>query len=484
MCVPDLKGTQGSFTYWSSDPDSEKKHTSGMCIPVTVENDIVQSSIPGPVNTMLREPKEMKINFTAELDPANQRVELKLPDSKLLLSKGQYTDWVQLKFKAGLGIVVQGVCRFFVTSVTPHFGLYMTPINIDPQKPALPISHPFEYAVYLAKLLGSYATLGLAEDTWALNERVLDEGAFLQQCYDHHEEREKMFFNAIDKMDKGLCVCVFDTTDRIQHMFFRYLDPGHPANRGKDTSEYATAIEDLYVRMDVLLGKIRKKLKKKDVLMVMSDHGFKLFERGVNLNSWLHLNGYLHLKNGSEGGEWFQNVDWTRTRAFALGLGGLYVNQIGRESRGIVKTGEETENLKKEIAQKLLSIKDENTGEKAIVEIFNATEIYTGPYVNEAPDLIIGYNDGYRASWESVTGTVTDAVLEDNNKSWSGDHCINPRFVPGIFFSNHRIDRENPHIMDIAPTVLDLFGLDIPSYIDGKPLMKGKDQSSNTDTGD
>lgn len=209
--------------------------------------------------------------------------------------------------------------------------------------------------------------------------------------------------------------------------------------------------------------------------MVISDHGFKQFERGINLNSWLHQNGYLKLKDGEEPGEWFQNVDWDNTKAYALGLGGLYINLKGRESRGVVPPGEPMKLLKQELTEKLLEIKDEKTGENAIIEIFDSQTIYNGPYVENAPDLIIGYNRGYRASWDSVTGKVTSTVLEDNVKSWSGDHCVNPRFVPGIFFSNFPVNSSTPRIMDIAPTVLELFGVDFPAYMDGKSLLKDID---------
>jgi len=260
--------------------------------------------------------------------------------------------------------------------------------------------------------------------------------------------------------------------------------PDHPANKDKDTKEFANAIEDLYVKMDDLIGRVMDKVKDDDLLMVMSDHGFKEFQRGVNLNSWLYKNGYLALKEGDKSGEWFENVDWDNTRAYGLGLGGLYINMKGREIRGIVEPGEHVQALKDELSVKLLDIKDDVTGEKAVVEIFDCREIYRGPYVENAPDLIIGYNDGYRASWDSVTGKVDDQILEDNTKSWSGDHCVNPRFVPGVIFCNQKITSDNPHIMDIAPTVLDLFGLDKPPYMDGKLLLNGSGMENEKPDGD
>ena len=191
----------------------------------------------------------------------------------------------------------------------------MTPINIDPDKPALPISHPFTYAIYLSKTQGSYATLGLAEDTNALKSRILDEEAFLKQAYDIHEERERMLFDAIQKTKRGVVTCVFDITDRIQHMFYRYLDSEHPGNKGRDTTKHKDAIRELYMKMDDMIGRIRAQLEDDTVLMVMSDHGFKSFKRCVNLNTWLYKNGFMALKTDKPtGAEYYQDVDWSKTK--------------------------------------------------------------------------------------------------------------------------------------------------------------------------
>jgi predicted AlkP superfamily phosphohydrolase/phosphomutase len=354
----------------------------------------------------------------------------------------------------------------------PDFGLYVTPINIDPGNPALPISWPTYFSVYLSKLIGDFATLGLAEDTWALNERVIDEEAFIKQTYDHHKEREKMFFNALKKTKEGVVACVFDGTDRLQHMFFRYLEDDHPANRGKDTEIYKNAIRDMYKQADDMVRRVMEELADDDMLMVISDHGFQSFRRGVNLNSWFRKNGLLYLKDPSvPGGEWFDNVDWSRTRAYAFGLGGIFINQRGREAEGIVEPGEETAALKREIIEGLSGIVDEETGDIAINEVFDVDEVHSsGPYRAAGMDLIVGYARGYRASWKCATGQVTEAVFTDNTKSWSGDHCVDPRLVPGVLFSNRPFTAKDPGIMDLAPTILTLFGVDVPGHMTGRVL--------------
>jgi hypothetical protein len=475
MMVPDLKGSQGTFSYYSTETGEEDPYTGGTRIPVTLDNGVVRSYISGPDNTMVRDGGEMRIPFEVRLGRNGAAAELVVDKKTYPLKPREFTPWIELKFRPGLGFTVRGLARFYLLEApaeTGRFRLYMTPINIDPDKPALPISHPFTYAVYLAKTQGRYSTLGLAEDTWALNERVLDEQAFLAQTYEVHREREGMFFDALEKTSRGAVVCVFDITDRLQHMFMRYLEEDHPANAGKDTVRHREAIRDLYVNMDDLVGRTLDTLRDDDVLMVMSDHGFKPFRRGMNLNTWLWRHGYLALKGDRPtGAQWYQDVDWSRTRAYAVGLGGIYFNLRGREAKGIVEPGEEEAQLRREIADRLRGVVDEERNAPAVAEVYDTNEIYHGPYVREAPDLFVGFHLGWRASWDCATGTITEHLFDDNVKSWSGDHCMNPPDVPGIFLANRPIDTDRINIMDIGPTVLDLFGVPVPPWCDGKSVM-------------
>jgi len=480
MCIPDLKGSQGTFSYYTSDPEEQSKFTGGVQIPVEVKQGRVESYVSGPENTMVEGAPEMRIPFKVTIKPDGSGAELHLAGKKHELKVREYTPWIDLKFKPVFWVGVQGMVRFYLKQAAPHFKLYMTPVNIDPNKPALPISHPFTYAVYLSKTQGRYCTLGLAEDTWSLNERVLDEEAFLKQAWSIHDERERMFFDALEKTRRGSVVCVFDITDRLQHMFFRYLQKDHPANADKDTVEHKDAIRDLYKKMDDLVGRTMDTLPEDSVLMVMSDHGFKPFRRGVNLNSWLWREGYLVLKEDApSGSQWYQDVDWSKTKAYAVGLGGIYLNLRGRRARGIVVPGEEEEQLRAEIAEKLRGLQDDASGESAVAEVYDLKQLYSGPYVGEAPDLLCGFAVGWRVSWNCATGTIDPEIFEDNTKSWSGDHCMNPPDVPGIFFSNRAIEGETINIMDIGPTVLDLFGVEVPAYCDGRAKLKA-DQGEST----
>ena len=472
MCVPDLLGTQGSFLLYTTRTEKRRFKEGGIRIALPAGGDRFETVIRGPENSFLAGNPAMEIPLAIQVDRAARRVRVRVNGSSLDLVPGTLSPWVTLQFRALPGVDVRGVCRMLVTEMDEHFSLYISPINIDPEKPAMPVSHPEYYASYMAKKIGTFATLGLAEDTWALNEGVIDEKAFLAQAEDIDRERQEMFFAALDRLRRGCLVCVFDATDRIQHMFWRYIEPGHPALRGADSNGHAGTIERLYQRNDELVGRVLERLRDGDVVMVISDHGFTSFRRGVNMNGWLAQNGYLTLKEGASGtSEWLRDVDWPRTRAYALGLTGLYLNLQGRESGGIVAPGEEAAALKVELMAKLGGLRDEEAGSVAINELFDTATIYHGPYLANAPDLIVGYNAGYRVSWDCATGVVAGPVFEDNTKAWSGDHCVDPRLVPGVFFCNHRIDGQDPMLIDIAPTTLRLFGIEPPPYMEGSPLF-------------
>ncbi|MDP2305894.1 MAG: alkaline phosphatase family protein [Pseudomonadota bacterium] len=474
MCVPDLRGSQGTFSFFSTaNNEGKAAFTGGEQTVLRRKGNIIRSRIVGPDNGMVKDGPRMTLPFTITVAPDSTKATIAIDGGESFeLALQAYSPWIHLTFSAGMGVNVSGIAKFYLTSISPEVNLYMTPIHIDPENPAMPISHPQVYSVYLAKKFGPYATLGLAEDTWALNERVIDEKAFFDAAMEICDEREKMLFDAIERTRTGLVTTVFDTTDRVQHMFYRYLDPTHPANVGKESTAYADAISRVYERMDGLIGKVLASVGPETVVMVMSDHGFTNFRRGVNLNTWLMEHGYLFLKDGNTlSGEWFEHVDWSRTQAFSLGLTGMFINRKGREASGIVEEGAPYRALVKEIAAKLEALIDPETGGRAVRKVECAFELFEGPYRLDAPDLLVGYEGGYRNSWECATGSVTAEVFADNTKSWSGDHCVDPSIVPGVFFCNRAITQEAPHIADIPASVLRLFGQAVPKYMKGRMLF-------------
>ena len=471
MCVPDLLGTQGTFLLYTTRPAGAAFKEGGIRRQVTVTNARIETTIDGPPNSLVDGEPPLTLPLSMTLDHHGGHADVRVGSHEIRLVPGQLSDWVPLAFPAAPGVTVRGMTRLLLTEAGAHVSLYVAPINLDPESPAMPISHPPYYATYLAKRVGAFATLGLAEDTWALNEGVTDDETFLRQTYDIDRERERMFDAALDRLDSGCLVCVFDATDRIQHMFWRDIERGHPAARGREQAPARHAIRDLYRHNDALVGRVRARLRDGDVLMVISDHGFTSFRRGVNLNRWLLDHGYLVLKAGTDGrSEWLRDVDWSRTRAYVLGLTGLFLNLRGREAEGIVSPGAEAAALKAEIMAGLRGLRDEERGAVGINEAFDSAALYSGPYLENAPDLIIGYNAGYRISWDAATGIVAGPTFEDNTKPWSGDHCVDPRLVPGVFFCNRPVETTDPALIDIAPTALRLFGIEPPPHMDGRAM--------------
>jgi len=460
-CAPDLRGTQGSFSQFTTRLE-RPAFEGGSRFPLQRADDGLIGSLEGPGDDF-GEGRAISIPF--RIRPEGDGAVLEIAGESHCLRGGEYSAWVRLPFRAAPGVTVRGIARFLITETEPEFSMYVTPVQIDPEAPALPISHPSFYCVYLAKLLGLFATAGMAEDTFALNEGVIGEAEFLDQAWLTFAEREAMFESALEHTRRGVVACVFDTSDRVQHMFFRHMD-------GRGEQRWRNTIRDMYERMDRLVGRAMERVDKDTVLVVLSDHGFCHFRRGVNLNSWLHQNGYLALRDGAtESGRYFEAVDWSRTRAYFLGLSGLYLNLKGREQNGIVTPGVEAEALKRELIGKLTGMRDEEGGGAvAIRQAYATADLYRGPYLEAAPDLIIGYNDGYRTAWDAAVGKVTAHVLEDNPKAWSGDHCVDPALVPGVLFCSRALACDSPGLEDLAPTALSLFGVDPPSWIEGNPL--------------
>lgn len=434
MCTPDLKGTQSSFSYFEPGAHGSER-IGGSQYPLFADGDAYRGVLEGPAGAR---------GLPFRLDPLLGTLEI--ARQRLELKQGIYSDWVRLPFRVGWATIA-GIARFLLQGRT----LYVTPVQLDPEAPALPISHPPFFAKYLSKLLGPFATLGMAEDTWALNEGAISPEDFLQQAYLTLAEREAMFDHALEHTAEGVIACVFDTSDRVQHMFFR----------GLDDAAGSPVLRDLYQRMDRIVGKALPYATPDSVLIVLSDHGFCHFRRAVNLNRWLIENGYMHLLPDGA-------IDWARTRAYSIGLSGLYLNRQGREAQGIVT---EPIPLARELAARLTGLPDPDRNTIAIREAKLSRDVYRGPYLDAAPDLLIGFADGYRAAWDAATGKPGRSVFEDNDKHWSGDHCVDPALVPGVLFSTRKFEAKDPGIEDMAATALDLFGIPRPAWMEGKSLF-------------
>ena len=469
--TPDLRGTQGTFTFFTDGAAQDFDLSDGVFESLKkIDERTWRGKIKGPGHPFKKGNPPLEIPFTLKLDREKRSGEIAVGREKIALAPHRLSAWQTLDFKAGLA-KVSGIAQWVLEGIDP-IRLYLSPIHLNPEKPAMPISHPKIFSVYLAKLHGAYATLGMAEDTWSVNEGILSEKAFIDQVYGTQDEREKVFFDVFNKIKSGLIVQVFEATDRIQHMCWRYLPgSGSPAAKPSTDPEVVEGIERCYGRMDEFLAKLLPQLRAKDLLLIVSDHGFNAFNREFHLNTWLHREGYLALKEGkTRSGKWYADVDWSKSRAYGQGLNGIFLNLKGREREGIVEPGEEAMRLKKEIKAKLLKVRDDERGQTPVKDAFIREEIYRGPYVENAPDVIVGYRIGYRVSWESAVNYVGDKLVTDNTRMWSGDHCFTRDQVPGIFLCNHRIGEKDPGLIDIAATVFAAFGIPKPSFIDGRDL--------------
>jgi len=364
---------------------------------------------------------------------------------------------------------MSGICRFYLKEVRPDFELYVTPVNIDPMDPALPISTPDDYAAELAKKVGDFYTQGMPEDTKAFSADALGVPDYLKQTKIVLRERLAMYDHVLEDFDSGLLFFYFCSLDQNSHMLWWLIDPAHPIYDEELARKYGHVLEDIYVEMDNVLGKALEKVDENTTLIAMSDHGFAPFYRAFNLGTWLKDNGYITLTDDSEG-EFYSNVNWARTRAYPLGLNGLYINQRGREGMGIVSPSEK-DRLLDEIAEKLLKVRDPKTDEQAIVRVYKTRDVYTDADEKLVPDAIIGYGRGYRASWETAIGSFPQELFTDNEERWSGDHCVAAEVVPGVLVTNKKVKVTNPRLRDMAPTMLAEFGIEKLPEMTGRPIF-------------
>ena len=511
--LPDIRGTMGTFNYWATDITSFEEVDSefgGFSKRLLFEGGVSKTALKGPQNPILKQEerelrekkkaagslsdgdrrrleelatgKDVNIPFTVAWTEGSGKADIEIQGTRLTLKSGEWSRWVPVSFRFNFLLKAKGMLQFHVIRADRELQIYASPVNLDPRDPPIPISYPEEFSKQLADAIGLYRTIGWAEATWPLNDGRMDEATFLYDADRAFDDREKIFFARMKTDDWDLFVAAIETTDRVSHMMWRLIDPKHPMYDAALAARHGDAIEKVYRRADDLVGRIQAKLPPDALFIVMSDHGFHSFRRGVNLNTWLVQNGYqvfdgqqsrqLKLADLFGRGKFWEGVDWSRTRAYAVGLGQIYFNLRGREGQGIVSAGEEYKALQDEIAGQLVQIKDPDTGEPVMRAVYRRDDIYKGEYLQYAPDLQVGFNDGYRVGWQDTMGGITRAVVENNNRKWSGDHCATATEISGgVFFSNRKFANPAPSIMDLAPTILKALGVPAPADLDGKPLI-------------
>jgi len=458
MGVPDVRGTQGTFAFYGE--ESAGKATGGAIFQITFTGTTAAARVAGPNGGSDQVTLPMTITRT------NEAVTLTLGDTTLTLARGQWSGWVKLAFPLSALSTVHAQGRFHLASVKP-LALYLTPLQFDPQHPLFPISVPASYAAELEDELGPYHTLGMPEETWAVNEGRLDDDACRRQYDDIFSENEKLLDRELARQSSGLLLWVTTVTDRAQHMFWRASDPRHPLFTRELAAAHGDAIRHFYQRADAVVGRVRAGLRPDDILLVMSDHGFDSFRRAVHVNTFLHQRGFLAFRDGADtSAEFFEQVDWSKTTAYAVGLNSIFLNRRGREGQGIV-TNEQAAGLKQALITALASWRDGEA--RVIATAYDAAQVYHGDCVADAPDLLLGYAPGWRASWQTALGAAPAVLIEDNLKKWSGDHCFDPALVPGCIASTRPFRRSDPAITDIAATLLRFYGGDTTTT-GGQPL--------------
>jgi predicted AlkP superfamily phosphohydrolase/phosphomutase len=487
--VPDVRGRIGTPSFYTSDPFFAPKNKNEFSVElVRLESNVgtIRTEVFGPYNKLFKEPPVLKIPMTLTVEGSGTALKIEPKGSEAVtLKPGEWSGWVVFTFPFNSLVKMTGIGRFHLASLTPEIQLYLSPIHFNPQDlpPSVKITAPGSLARRLAKTYGLYKTMGWQIDTWSMSEETLDEASFLEDVDFTQGQFRKMMNGFLAEKDLDLFVQIYEFPDRVAHCFWRFLDPKHPAYDAAKAKLYAPAFETTYRQMDDIVGDAMKRLGPDDLFLVVSDHGFSTWRRSVNYNTWLVQNGFMAL-TGGEGkpadleqlfgqGEFWPNVDWSRTRAYSMGLGDVYVNLKGREGKGIVAPGSEYDDLRRSITAGLLALVDRETGERAVSRVFTREEAYGAFDADVIPDLIVSNSRGYRVSWQSSLGVVTPGIFEDNKQVWSGDHCsLDPDVVPGIFFSSRKVAAgRTPAIADVPATLYKVLGVTPPEKLDGEPLF-------------
>jgi predicted AlkP superfamily phosphohydrolase/phosphomutase len=510
--LPDIRGTMGTFYYFGTDLSRyEEGNTEfgGILKRLVFDGDTAQTELVGPPNPIVRQQirdlraknpqgaasetdtmklaelearEDIRLPMTIHWNKAGRSATIDLADSSIHLGEHEWSKWINLDFSINMLVRVHGMAQLYLISAGPELQLYISPVNFKPDAPPTPMSYPARFSADLYERLGAYRTLGWAEATWPLNEDRIDEKVFMDDLYRAFDDRAQVILQRLDAKQWDLLVGVIESTDRVQHMMWRLIDPQHPMYDRNLAARYGDAIERVYRKCDEFVGEVMQRVDASTPIVIVSDHGFHSFRQSVNLNTWLVQEGFMAIQGQQPGekklqdlfggGTFWENVDWTRTKAYAMGLGQIYLNLRGREAHGIVSPGAEAKQVESDLADRLMTMTDPKTNQRIVDAVYKREDVYAGPFFDNASELQVGLADGYRVSWQSTLGGSPPGLVYPNMKKWSGDHgSFDYKQTAGVLISSRKVSAHEPTIMDIAPTVLKYFGVPIPSDIDGKPLF-------------
>jgi len=414
--TPDIRGQLGVGTLLSSEDEVLKK--TGVVKLISAGKDRFTASLLGPQTQSRSGPQT--ISLPISLDVVDEKTaRLTIDKQQIELQLGEWSDIVELRFKAGMLFNIHAITRFIATSLRGVVRVYVLPLQIHPLHSTWHYASSTSFSKKLWKDVGAYLTLGWPQDTTGLEDGCISDEQFLALCESIFNRRIQILYYLMNDFREGVLASIFDDLDRVQHMFFHdRMDVVQAWYRRLDRF-----VADVSARVEAWSGKYR--------FLLMSDHGFGEFRNKVPINRWLLEHDYLSLANGA--GD-LSGVVLSGTRAYAVGLNSLYLNVAGREGQGIVQA-DELEGLLTSIKTKLLDWKDPH-GKPIIQKVRLKHETYSGPYTRFGPDLVVGYAPGYRASAETGLGKIPALSLEPNTDHWGADHCMDSDVVPGVIFAN------------------------------------------------
>ncbi len=533
--LPDARGDLGQWFIYTTDPnqfsrEGKNTNTAGTIFRVDEEGGVIRSKLHGPRNFYAQE--RLQEEYEAETDPTRKdqlkdsldqakgsgkyskemgagraslelevhledgAARVKIGDEEQRLTPGQWSEFYDLSFELNWLVKVKAITRAKLVQLQPHFELLVNVLDIDPRDPPYwqPVSSPHGFAAELASECGLFETYGWPTLTMPFKDEKIQPETLLEDVEFTERWREMLTHQILGKDDWRCFMSVFSTTDRVQHMTYQFYDEGHPLYRPEVAQREMTffgerirlsqAIPAIYHQMDRIIGDVQAKLRPEDTLFVISDHGFQSFRREVHVNNWLAENGYLTVAPGltTKNDEALQFVDWSKTRAYAVGLGFIYLNLAGREPKGIVAR-DDARPLMEEIRAKLLAARDPENGQPICAEVYFPRDIHSGNFLGLEADIIPGFQPPYRVGWSTSSGGLDTVdqdgvvrpgpVCSDNRSNWSGDHVsMALSQVLGVFFSNRKVvvPPEGVRALQIAPTALRLLGVPVPAEMDLPPL--------------
>ena len=433
--TPDVLGRLGVGTLFAVADgfDHEKRKTVVEQLEAR-ETDRYVARLQGPTRQGPFGSKESALELELMLTD-DETARLKIGEQIVELVRGRWSPIVELSFKMGFLVHVKALTRVILTQTQPDVQLYMLPLQLHPLGSPWRYATPPGFVNYVWKAHGPFLTLGWPQDTTGLEESCITDEQFLDLCGSIHEARERILMAELARFDEGVLATVFDSLDRVQHMFWR---------------DRPDIVDRWYAKLDALVGTVERRLaelgQKDTKIIIVSDHGFANFDHKVHLNRWLLEQGYLATKE-KDGARSLKEVDWSRSQAYAVGLNSIYVNLEGREGGGSVSL-ERVESLVGRLRDELLNWRGPDGG-PVVQKAWRRDEAFVGPLAERGPDLVVGYAPGYRASAETGMGEWKEAILEPNDDHWGADHCVDPGAVPGVIFANRGLgDFPRPSYLD------------------------------------